>query len=138
MKTNNRFVFDTNVLVSAFILKSKTNAFAFDKALDTGDIISTAFINMEITDVFSRQKFDKYVSLEKRLQLLDSLQIQLLLWPSNLINPLRACRDPKDNMYLELAVSCRASCIVTGDKDLLVLNPFRNIPVITPSEFLKF
>jgi predicted nucleic acid-binding protein len=48
-----------------------------------------------------------------------------------------ACRDPKDNKFLELAVEAGAACIITGDKDLLVLNPFRNIPIFTPAEFLE-
>jgi len=48
-----------------------------------------------------------------------------------------ACRDPKDDKFLELAVSGRATCIVTGDSDLLVLNPFRGIQVISPHAFLE-
>jgi uncharacterized protein len=47
------------------------------------------------------------------------------------------CRDSKDDMYLELALSGKADCIVTNDLDLLVLNPFENIPIITPKEFLE-
>jgi putative PIN family toxin of toxin-antitoxin system len=47
------------------------------------------------------------------------------------------CRDPKDNKFLELAVEANASCIVTGDKDLLVLDPFRGIPILTAADFLK-
>jgi len=46
------------------------------------------------------------------------------------------CRDPKDNKFLELAVSAQATCIISGDKALLVLHPFRGIPVITPQAFL--
>jgi hypothetical protein len=46
------------------------------------------------------------------------------------------CRGPKDNIFLELAVAGNADCIVTGDKDLLVLGPFRNIRIITPKEFI--
>jgi putative PIN family toxin of toxin-antitoxin system len=47
-----------------------------------------------------------------------------------------ACRDPKDNQVLETAIDGHATCILSGDKDLLVLNPFRDIPILTPSEFL--
>lgn len=36
----------------------------------------------------------------------------------------------------ELAISGKAECIITGDKDLLVLNPFQEIPIITVQEFL--
>ena len=46
------------------------------------------------------------------------------------------CRDSKDDKFLELAVCGNADCVVTGDQDLLVLNPFRGIPVLTPKEFL--
>ncbi|TXD83186.1 putative toxin-antitoxin system toxin component, PIN family [Subsaximicrobium wynnwilliamsii] len=48
-----------------------------------------------------------------------------------------ACRDPKDNKFLELAVAAKASCIITGDDDLLVLHPFRSIPIFNPSDFLS-
>jgi len=47
------------------------------------------------------------------------------------------CRDPKDNKFLDLAVCGRAHCIISGDKDLLELNPFRGIAVLKPDEFLK-
>jgi uncharacterized protein len=45
-------------------------------------------------------------------------------------------RDPKDDMYLALAVSGSATCIVSGDSDLLELNPFRGIPIINARAFL--
>ena len=47
------------------------------------------------------------------------------------------CRDPKDNKFLELAVAANASCIITGDKDLLVLHPFRNIPILNAVDFIN-
>ena len=54
----------------------------------------------------------------------------------DVIEQINECRDPKDNKYLELAVSGKAECIVTGDDDLLVLNPFRGIEILTVQEFL--
>ncbi len=47
------------------------------------------------------------------------------------------CRDAKDNKFLELAASGKADFIISGDEDLLVLNPFRGIPILTPGEFLS-
>ena len=44
---------------------------------------------------------------------------------------------PEDNRILELAVNGDAGVIVTGDKDLLVLDPFRGVRIVTPAEFLK-
>ena len=42
------------------------------------------------------------------------------------------CRDPKDDKFLELALNGKATHIVSGDEDLLVLHPFRGIPILTP------
>ena len=49
---------------------------------------------------------------------------------------MQACRDPKDDKILELAYNGNAVCIVTGDNDLLVMNPFRGVAIIKPAEFL--
>ena len=48
-----------------------------------------------------------------------------------------ACRDPKDDKFLELAVNGRADVILTGDNDLLVLDPFRGISIIAPAAFVR-
>ena len=50
--------------------------------------------------------------------------------------PVQACRDPEDDKILELALNGRADYIVTGDDDLLVMNPFRGIAILTPAQFL--
>jgi len=81
-----------------------------------------------------REKFDKYLTDERRLQAISKLEHDTKTYPVETI--ITACIDPKDNMYLALAVDCKADCIVTGDKDLLVLNPFKNIPILTAGEFL--
>src|SRR5436309_1767484 len=49
----------------------------------------------------------------------------------------RACRDAKDDKFLELAVSGRAAYIISGDDDLLALHPFRDIAIMTAAEFLQ-
>ena len=48
-----------------------------------------------------------------------------------------ACRDPTDDKFLELAVNGKADLVVTGDADLLVLNPFREIPIVAPATFVQ-
>ena len=50
--------------------------------------------------------------------------------------PVNVCWDPKDDRILELALNADAGVIVTGDMDLLVLNPFRGVRIVTPTEFL--
>ncbi len=54
-----------------------------------------------------------------------------------IIEQITDCRDPKDNKFLELAINGNATCIITGDKDLLVLHPFRGISILTPRLFLE-
>jgi putative PIN family toxin of toxin-antitoxin system len=50
------------------------------------------------------------------------------------LQPIRASRDPKDDKFLEAAVNGRADVLVTGDKDLLDLNPFRGVAIVTPAQ----
>jgi putative PIN family toxin of toxin-antitoxin system len=79
----------------------------------------------ELIEVLTRPKFDSYLSKKTREELTDDLaQTALFIRPNERITE---CRDAKDNKYLELAVEGQAKCIITGDQDLLVLNPFREI-----------
>ena len=82
-----------------------------------------------------RPKFDRYVSNEIRQLFFE--EVKALCLNVEITERVKLCRDSKDDMYLELALSGKADCIVTGDKDLLVLNPFENIPIITPLEFIN-
>ena len=89
----------------------------------------------ELTEVLVRSKFDKYVSINDRLDYLQRLESR-----SNIIQTNSAfidCRDPKDNKFLNLAVDAESLCIVTGDNDLLILNPFKGIPIILCSSFVS-
>lgn len=48
------------------------------------------------------------------------------------------CRDPDDDLVLATAVAGGVRCIVTGDKDLLVLERYRGIEIVSPSSFAEF
>ena len=130
-----RVVFDTNVLVSAVLLPRSLPRRAVDHVLDHGTIlISTATVT-ELNDVLRREHLNRYIEEEKRLEFLAALVHEAeLIEVHDLVTE---CRDPKDNMFLELAVSGRGTHVVTGDQDLLVLHPFRGIPVVTPQAFLS-
>lgn len=134
MRSNPRCVFDTNVLVSALLFDQSTPAQAFFAALHTGEIIVSADVIAELNGVLNREKFNRYVTEEERERFLRSL-----LGESELIEieqKIQASRDPKDDKFLELAVNGGADCIVSGDEDLLVLDPFRGIPILAPDRFL--
>jgi len=90
---------------------------------------------IESYDVFRRKEFEKYVTETLRVEFLAAL-----LRDSELVQiteNVKVCRDPRDDKFLSLAISGNASCIVSGDKDLLVLNPFREIPIMPPAQFLE-
>ena len=132
---NSPFVFDTNTLVSAFVFERSTPDLALDKARGLGGLVASIETFAELGEVLLRPKLDKYLSLDKRNRILKDLK-EFITFPKVTVR-ITACRDPKDNKFLELAVSAKAACIITGDKDLLVLHPFRAIPIVTPADFLN-
>ena len=132
--TDQYFVVDVNVLVSAFLFANSKPRQALDKAQNLGIILLSDVVLSELIEVLTRPKFDRYVSKQTRERLTDDLtQTALFIRPNEQITE---CRDAEDNKYLELAVEGSAQCIITGDQDLLVLSPFRKITIITPQEFL--
>ena len=130
-----RIVADTNCLVSRLLLPESVPAKAVRKAVDKGQLLISDATLDELADVLSRPKFDRYVSLEDRQEFIRVLG--RVAERVAITSPVKACRDPKGDKFLEVAVSGDADIIVTGDDDLLELHPFRGIEIITPREYLK-
>ena len=131
---SNLYVLDTNVLVSALLFANSAPRKAFELASSTGKILISQETIDELNRVLSRPKFKRYISQAKRERfLLAFVQKSVLI---EIQETIEECRDPKDNKFLELAVSGKATAIISGDKDLLVLHPFRDISIITVSQFL--
>ncbi len=131
----NRIVIDTNVIISAILFQNSQPAKAIKFAKQLGEILFSETTFREIENTLSRPKFDRYLSLDSRRQVLSQLLLDSEL--IEITETITICRDPKDNKFLELAVNGNADYIITGDQDLLVLNPFRGIKIITVNEFLK-
>jgi len=129
-----RCVFDTNVVVSAALMSDSIPRTAFDKAVDGGTILISVPVLLELAEALSRSKLDKYVLVEERMRFLVALLKEADM--VEVADTITDCRDEKDNKFLELAASGKAHYIVSGDEDLLVLNPFRGIQILTPREFL--
>jgi putative PIN family toxin of toxin-antitoxin system len=127
-------VVDTNVLVSRLLNPLSTPGRAVAKAVAVDRVLISDATLMELRLVLRRPKFIPYIpsgSAESFLEQLISIAIHI-----EILSPIRACRDPKDDKFLELAVHGRADLIITGDSDLLALNPFRGIAILTPAEYL--
>lgn len=134
MTTNNRVVIDTNVLVSFLLFPNSVPGQAVTKALTEGTVLRSDKTLGELAQVLDRKKFDSYLGKDERTVFLQRfIQESVYIKPSS---PITVSRDAKDNKFLELAVSGEAKSIVTGDRDLLILNPFRRIEIITPAHFI--
>jgi len=101
MADRGKFVFDTNVIISALLMKKSTARTALDNARKSGVILLSVDTIEELHDVLSRSDFDRYVDEEDRLKFL-----ALLVKEGKLVEiteNVKECRDPKDDKFLELA-----------------------------------
>ena len=129
-----RIVIDTGVVVSALLLPRSVPRQAFGAATSRGVVLASEATAAELDDVLRRPKFDKYLPEPMRLEFFAAL---VLLAEEVVVHDvITTCRDPKDNKFLELAVSGKASHVISGDADLLVLHSFRGVAILTPQAFL--
>ena len=129
-----RLVVDTNVLVSA-ILKANSLPFLVVRWIDQhGGLLKSVATEREILSVLARPHIAAVTIPSFRNDLAKMLARAELVQINERI---AACRDRSDDKFLELAVNGHADLIVSGDGDLLVLNPFREIPIITPAAFVQ-
>ena len=130
-------VLDTSVLVSGLIQPQGPPGRVLRALRDAAfAIVLSEAILLELLDVLSRkQLMEKYhLRIEDTLALVD-----LLLLRGQAVTPvrrIRACRDPRDDMFLEAAIAGQADVLVSGDADLLALHPFEGLPVLSPAAFL--
>ena len=130
-----RVVVDTNVLISAALLPNGAPRAAIDAVRRTGG--SLVFSDQTIAELrtrLGRSKFDRYVTRADRALFL--AQIEAVAEWVSITGAKLGCRDPDDDKVLETALMSAAECIITGDRDLLAMTPFRGIPVLEPRGFL--
>ena len=131
-----RVVLDTNTLVSASSNEKSVSRQAFNQAAQKGKVLASGKTLEELKEVLFREKFEKFIPIEER-RVFHSDYIELAVILDVKIE-LQDCRDLKDNKFLELAVTGNADVIVTGDKDLLVLHPYRDILILNSVSFLEW
>jgi putative PIN family toxin of toxin-antitoxin system len=135
MSSKARYVFDTNVIVSSLLFENSHPSKAFRYALKNGEVLLSLELLEELSDVLGREKFNRFVTSEERDEFLETFVERAIL--VEIIEKVQECRDPKDDKILELALNGGAKYIVSGDKDLLVLNPFRDVKIVTVEGFLR-
>lgn len=128
------WVLDTNTLISRLLVPKGLAAQAVDRALETGILLVSEATLGELVEVLNRPKFDPYISHEARRRFIALLGGVSRLVP--VVRPIQACRDPKDDKFLDVALSGGAAAILTGDRDLLDLDPFHGVRILSPAAFL--
>jgi uncharacterized protein len=133
-------VFDTSSLLSAAIMIGSVPHAALELALGSCTLCASEATLAELEDVALRPKFDRYQSRWAREQFtrmlrqhVDLIEVDPAL--EEVVEP--PCRDPKDNKVLALVFVSRAEMLVSSDSDLLALDPWNGVPVLTPSAFLQ-
>ena len=129
-----RAVIDTNTFVSALLAQSSIPAQAVEKAFRSGLVLRSDETWRELEEVLMRERFERYQKVGFRRRYL--LELDAVMDMTSVLTKITACRDSKDDKFLELAVDGRADVIITGDQDLLALHPFRGIEILTPMDYL--
>ena len=126
-------VLDTNVLIAAFISQGSCHTLV-ERCLTIHSCITSEFILNELREKLT-EKFkysDKDAAAVETLLRSKMQVVEVAPLEKNI------CRDPDDDQVLGTAVSGKATCIVTGDKDLLTLKKFGTIDILSPSEFMDY
>lgn len=127
-------VFDTNVLISAAFRAVSLPSLAVRHAAANDVILASAATLSELASTMERPKFDRYASLASRRTFVAFIHATVRIVPVR--RSVRACRDPADDKFLDVAVNGEAWAIVTGDADLLALDPFEQISIVSPADYL--
>jgi len=128
-------VFDANTVISAALSPNGTCRRALSVARARGSLALSDAVFGEIAQVLSRPSFASILTDNRREEILHLLEAAALwIEPKEIVAD---CRDAKDNCYLELALAARADIIISGDDDLLVLDPWRGIKVLRAARFLQ-
>jgi hypothetical protein len=132
-----RAIIDTNVLLAGLLWHGTPHALLERVRDGTLTLISSPALLAELTEVFGRPKFDAILvrSNTSREQSLAEVQaLAEIIAPAPLPKPV--CRDPDDDAVLALALAAQVDFIVSGDNDLLDVQIFESIPIVTPAEAL--
>ena len=127
-----RLVVDTNVFVSAALKDVSWPGNTIRWVWRFGGLLKTPVTENEVLAVLQRPRIAPKIAPD----FLDT--VRLVCAAAELVTiteRVTGCRDPDDDKFLELAVNGRADVTVSGDDDLLILDTFRGIPIITPAAF---
>lgn len=130
-----RAVIDTNVLIAGILWRGPPHALLEHVRAGTVSLVSSPALLAELADVIGRAKFDAILAktnTSRERSLAEVRRLAEVIEPPPLPQPV--CRDPDDDEVLALAFATKVELIVSGDKDLLVMQRFEGIPILAPAE----
>ena len=125
-----KILLDTKVLIAAFISHGSC-ADLVERALTEHVVVTSRFILGEFKDKMIR-KFK--VSPARVYDILRHFKDRMLIVKPAVLSK-SVCRDSDDDQILGTAITGACDCIITGDKDLLVLKKYQGIPIVSPKQF---
>ncbi len=130
-------VIDTNIFISAALSPNGTAYQAFALAIQEFTIVQSAETYQEIAQRIYKPKFDKYLSTERKEELLNLIKHKSQFFET--ISKITYCRNPDDNKFLDLLIDSNAQFLITGDRDLLILKsqPEYQHLIISARDFLE-
>jgi len=137
---NRRVVLDTSLLVSAALRPGSNPHRALLKALATCDVCASLETLGELERVLGRKKFDQYLDRGARMEFVALMRRHSHVFAVDEADVSRlevVCRDAKDNQFLALAQVSEACVLVSSDDDLLILHPWHEVAIVTPTDFLS-
>lgn len=130
-----KLVVDVNVLISWLIGRKLAG---IDPALSSERfvlVMSPSYLE-ELEDVIARPHLRKYFTLERAEEAMTLLRDTALILDRD--PSIKAvCRDPKDDYLLAIAAAAKADLLISGDKDLLVLERYKKTRILTPGAFMR-
>jgi putative PIN family toxin of toxin-antitoxin system len=128
-----KLVLDTNVLVAALITRGVCSDL-LEHGVRHHVVVSSQPLLNELRDVLIRKFRQRDVDVRSALRLFSET---FTLVEPDALDP-QACRDRDDDVVLATALAGECRAVITGDQDLLILDPFRGVRVLAPSAFWKW
>jgi uncharacterized protein len=128
-------VVDTNVIISAVLSPRGAPALFLKRLFRGGQLVFSATTFDELKTRLWRPKFDPHFTLEERQDLLHVIASSAR-WCEDTHAEGTWCRDPDDDKFIALALAAQATRLITGDADLLCLDPLGKLRILTPRQAL--
>jgi uncharacterized protein len=131
---HNPIVLDTSILISAALFPGSIPEHAMVVAFEYFDVVISEAMLDELRTVLARPKYEQYASVATRFAYVEAFATYATT--VGMTASVKACHDPTDDKVLALAESANSPIIVSGEKDLLSMHPFREIEILSARQFV--